>query len=88
MSQVGEEDVRACPVTPAAHDELVAMARESQGEAAAGSVRFWLERRPEAFTLLRSRGAAGQGLHELAGAAPPERGSWTPIRSSGRSGGT
>ncbi|GAA2852092.1 BTAD domain-containing putative transcriptional regulator [Nonomuraea rubra] len=57
VSQVGEEDVRACPVTPAAHDELVAMARESQGEAAAGSVRFWLERRPEAFTLLRSRGS-------------------------------
>ncbi|UBU11354.1 BTAD domain-containing putative transcriptional regulator [Nonomuraea gerenzanensis] len=55
VSQVGEEDVRACEVTPADHDELVAMARESQGELTAASVRFWLNRRPEAFTLLRSR---------------------------------
>ncbi|TYB69133.1 AAA family ATPase [Nonomuraea sp. PA05] len=57
VSQVGEEDVRACEVTPADHDEVVAMARESQGELTAASVRFWLERRPEAFTLLRSRGS-------------------------------
>ncbi|MFB4270561.1 BTAD domain-containing putative transcriptional regulator [Nonomuraea sp. GTA35] len=57
VSQVGEEDVRACAVTPDDHDEVVAMARESQGEVTAASVRFWLDRRPEAFTLLRSRGS-------------------------------
>ncbi|WP_206068171.1 BTAD domain-containing putative transcriptional regulator [Nonomuraea composti] len=55
VSQVGEEDVRACGVTPDGHDEVVAMAREAHGELTAASVRFWLRRRPEAFTLLRSR---------------------------------
>ncbi|WP_276615474.1 BTAD domain-containing putative transcriptional regulator [Nonomuraea basaltis] len=55
VSRVGEEDVRASGATPADHDELVTMARESHGEFTAASVRFWLGRQPEAFSLLRCR---------------------------------
>ncbi|MEV4107777.1 BTAD domain-containing putative transcriptional regulator [Nonomuraea sp. NPDC049695] len=55
VSRAGEEDVRSSMVTPADHDELVAMARESHGEPAAASVRFWLGRQPGAFSLLRCR---------------------------------
>ncbi|GAA3306264.1 hypothetical protein GCM10020219_002550 [Nonomuraea dietziae] len=53
--QGGEEDVRASGATPADHDELVTMARESHGEFTAASVRFWLSRQPGAFSLLRCR---------------------------------
>lgn len=55
VSRVGEEDVRASGATPADHDELVTMARETHGEFTAASVRFWLGRQPEAFSLLRCR---------------------------------
>ncbi|MFI7130317.1 BTAD domain-containing putative transcriptional regulator [Nonomuraea sp. NPDC050153] len=55
VSKVGEAQVRSSPATPADHDELVAMARESHGEFTAATVRFWLDRRPEAFWLLRCR---------------------------------
>ncbi|MDQ7808649.1 BTAD domain-containing putative transcriptional regulator [Amycolatopsis sp. A133] len=55
VSAAGEEDVRAAGVTPDGHDELVALAWETYGEVVASSVRFWLERRPEAFTVLRCR---------------------------------
>ncbi|MER6943113.1 BTAD domain-containing putative transcriptional regulator [Nonomuraea sp. NPDC000554] len=55
VSRVGEEDVRAADATPADHDELVTMARETHGEITAASVRFWLGRQPEAFSLLRCR---------------------------------
>ncbi|MFF4622671.1 BTAD domain-containing putative transcriptional regulator [Nonomuraea jabiensis] len=55
VSKEGEADVRLSEATPADHDELVTMARESDGEFTAASVRFWLGRRPEAFALLRCR---------------------------------
>jgi len=55
VSVAGEEDLFASRVTPADHEELVGMARETYGEFIASSVRFWLERRPEAFYVLRSR---------------------------------
>ncbi|MEV0233737.1 BTAD domain-containing putative transcriptional regulator [Nonomuraea sp. NPDC050786] len=55
VSRAGEEDLRSSMVTPAGHDELVTMARESHGEPAAASVRFWLGRQPGAFSLLRCR---------------------------------
>ncbi|WP_346157090.1 BTAD domain-containing putative transcriptional regulator [Nonomuraea recticatena] len=55
VSRLGEEDVRASRATPADHDELVTMARESHGEFTAASVRFWLSRQPGAFSLLRCR---------------------------------
>ncbi|MGP3963185.1 BTAD domain-containing putative transcriptional regulator [Nonomuraea sp. 3N208] len=55
VSKVGEEDARASGATPADHDELVTMARESHGEFTAASVRFWLNRQPGAFSLLRCR---------------------------------
>ncbi|MBP2702614.1 AAA family ATPase [Microbispora sp. RL4-1S] len=55
VSKVGEEDLRMSAATPADHDELVAMARETHGEFTAGSVRFWLQRRPETFEVLRCR---------------------------------
>ncbi|MFB4278904.1 BTAD domain-containing putative transcriptional regulator [Nonomuraea sp. MTCD27] len=57
VSTVGEEEVRASGVTPADHDELVTLARESHGEFTAASVRFWLGRQPGAFSLLRCRGS-------------------------------
>ncbi|MFE3451255.1 BTAD domain-containing putative transcriptional regulator [Nonomuraea sp. NPDC059194] len=53
VSILGEGDMRASVATPADHDELIAMAREHQGDAA--SVRFWLDRQPGAFSLLRCR---------------------------------
>jgi DNA-binding SARP family transcriptional activator len=55
VSSVGEADVRASGATPADHDELVTMARETHGEFTAASVRFWLGRQPGAFSLLRCR---------------------------------
>ncbi|GAA3078718.1 BTAD domain-containing putative transcriptional regulator [Streptosporangium carneum] len=55
VSLVGEEDLRSVGATPADHDELVTMAREIHGEFTAASVRFWLGRQPEAFSLLRCR---------------------------------
>lgn len=55
VSAAGEEDLRAASVRPAEYDELVALARETSGACTASSVRFWLERRPEAFTALRRR---------------------------------
>ncbi|MGI5285451.1 BTAD domain-containing putative transcriptional regulator [Nonomuraea polychroma] len=55
VSSAGEADVRASGATPADHDELVTMARETHGEFTAASVRFWLSRQPGAFSLLRCR---------------------------------
>ncbi len=55
LSRMGEEDMRSSAATPADHDELVTMARQTHGEATAASVQFWLDRQPEAFSLLRSR---------------------------------
>lgn len=55
VSRVGEEDMRWSGAIPADHDELVTMARETHGELTAASVRFWLGRQPEAFSLLRCR---------------------------------
>ncbi|GAA2846203.1 hypothetical protein GCM10010517_02860 [Streptosporangium fragile] len=55
ISSAGEEDVRSVGATPADHDELVTMAREIHGEFTAASVRFWLDRQPRAFSLLRCR---------------------------------
>ncbi|MGW4474993.1 BTAD domain-containing putative transcriptional regulator [Nonomuraea sp. NPDC004354] len=55
VSRVGEEDLRSSRATPADHDELVTMARETHGELTAASVRFWLGREPGAFSLLRCR---------------------------------
>ncbi|MBB5774009.1 BTAD domain-containing putative transcriptional regulator [Nonomuraea jabiensis] len=57
VSQVGEEDVRWTGATTADHDELVTMARDTHGELTAASVRYWLGRSPEAFSLLRYRGS-------------------------------
>ncbi|MFD9958334.1 BTAD domain-containing putative transcriptional regulator [Amycolatopsis sp. NPDC058986] len=53
VSATGDPDVRAARVTPADHDELVALARETYGEFTASSVRFWLHRQPAAFYVLR-----------------------------------
>jgi DNA-binding SARP family transcriptional activator len=53
VSATGDPDVRATRVTPADHDELVALARETSGEFTASSVRFWLHRQPAAFSVLR-----------------------------------
>ncbi|MFD4197860.1 BTAD domain-containing putative transcriptional regulator [Amycolatopsis thermoflava] len=53
VSATGEPDVRATGVTPADHDELVALARETCGEFTASSVRFWLNRQPGGFYVLR-----------------------------------
>jgi DNA-binding SARP family transcriptional activator len=55
VSMVGEANVLAAGVTPSDHDELVTMARETYGEFTAASVRFWLDRQPEAFYMLRCR---------------------------------
>lgn len=55
VSRIDEEDMRSSMATPADHDELVTMARQTHGEATAASVQFWLDRQPEAFSLLRSR---------------------------------
>jgi DNA-binding SARP family transcriptional activator len=53
VSATGDPRVRAARVTPADHDELVALAHETYGEFTASSVRFWLHRQPEAFYVLR-----------------------------------
>ncbi|MCF6421816.1 BTAD domain-containing putative transcriptional regulator [Amycolatopsis tucumanensis] len=53
VSATGEPDVRATGVTPADHDELVALAHETYGEFTASSVRFWLNRQPGGFHVLR-----------------------------------
>ncbi|WP_439377229.1 BTAD domain-containing putative transcriptional regulator [Amycolatopsis lexingtonensis] len=53
VSATGDARVRATRVTPADHDELVGLARDTYGEFTAASVRFWLNRRPEAFYVLR-----------------------------------
>ncbi|GAA0636257.1 hypothetical protein GCM10010174_67390 [Kutzneria viridogrisea] len=53
VSATGDPDVRVTRCTPADHDELVALAREAYGEFTASSVRFWLNRQPEAFSVLR-----------------------------------
>ncbi|GLY70203.1 hypothetical protein [Amycolatopsis taiwanensis] len=53
VSATGEPDVRPARATPADHDELVALARETYGEFTASSVRFWLSRQPSAFYVLR-----------------------------------
>ncbi|WP_206796100.1 BTAD domain-containing putative transcriptional regulator [Amycolatopsis sp. MtRt-6] len=53
VSATGEPDVRLTRATPESHDELVALARETSGEFTASSVRFWLNRRPGAFSVLR-----------------------------------
>ncbi|MEU6270024.1 BTAD domain-containing putative transcriptional regulator [Saccharopolyspora shandongensis] len=55
VSGAGDEDLQASAATRADHGELIAMARESRGESAAASVRFWLERQPNAFHLFRDR---------------------------------
>ncbi|MFI7612038.1 BTAD domain-containing putative transcriptional regulator [Nonomuraea terrae] len=55
VSQAGDAGVRESPVTPADHEELVTMARDHHGECTAASVRFWLGRRPGAFSVLRCR---------------------------------
>ncbi|SDY59573.1 DNA-binding transcriptional activator of the SARP family [Saccharopolyspora shandongensis] len=55
VSGTGDEDLQASTATSADHGELIAMAREDHGESAAASVRFWLERQPNAFHLLRDR---------------------------------
>ncbi len=53
VSATGGARVRTARVTPADHDELAGLARETHGEFTASSVRFWLHRRPEAFYVLR-----------------------------------
>ncbi|MEU5847844.1 BTAD domain-containing putative transcriptional regulator [Saccharopolyspora shandongensis] len=55
VSGAGDEDLQASAATRADHGELIAMARGNRGESAAASVRFWLERQPNAFHLLRDR---------------------------------
>ncbi|GAA2419250.1 hypothetical protein GCM10010404_92270 [Nonomuraea africana] len=55
ISRGDGEDLRASRANPADHDELVALTRETHGEVTAASVRFWLGRQPEAFSLLRCR---------------------------------
>lgn len=55
VSQMGDGNVRLSQAAPGDHDDLVTMARTSHGELTARSVRFWLGRRPEAFTVLRCR---------------------------------
>ncbi|UOX91168.1 winged helix-turn-helix domain-containing protein [Amycolatopsis sp. FBCC-B4732] len=65
VSVAGEAGVRASVVTPAEHDELVALARHTHGEATAASVRSWLDRRPEAFTVLRGDGRVRAFLSRL-----------------------
>ncbi|MGP3961930.1 BTAD domain-containing putative transcriptional regulator [Nonomuraea sp. 3N208] len=57
VSRAGEEDMRWSGTSHTDHDELVTMARDTHGELTAASVRYWLGRRPEAFSLLRCRGS-------------------------------
>ncbi|MGC4940030.1 BTAD domain-containing putative transcriptional regulator [Kribbella sp. DT2] len=52
VSWAGGNDLETGKAVPA---ELVALARKLHGDAVARSVRFWLDRQPEAFHVLRCR---------------------------------
>ncbi|MFH8533823.1 ATP-binding protein [Streptomyces tendae] len=51
-----EDGVQEEPLRPRDAPALISMAREAQGESGARGIGYWLERRPEAFHVLRSHG--------------------------------